>query len=136
MKKVASKGLVKAQCTNTRLNDFIRYNESMDRIQKNLNAYLEEKRVEFPRFYFISNDELLQLLAHQQEVPQVERHLNKLFDNLNKLLLAPNQHPPDLKAMISSEGEQVDFTKPVKIRAGIGVETWLKMVQEEMVVTL
>lgn len=40
----------------------------MDRIQKNLEVYLEEKRAEFPRFYFISNDELLQLLAEQKVV--------------------------------------------------------------------
>ena len=63
MKKVALKRNVRFNCTLARLHEFIKFNEQMEKIQKNLEAYLEEKRSEFPRFYFISNDELLQLLA-------------------------------------------------------------------------
>jgi len=36
----------------------------MEKIQKNLEDYLEEKREAFSRFYFISNDEMLQILAN------------------------------------------------------------------------
>ena len=68
MKGVARKPLVRHACTQRGLKDLIKSNEAMDRIQKNLDAYLEEKRSEFPRFYFISNEELLQLLAHQQDI--------------------------------------------------------------------
>jgi dynein heavy chain, axonemal len=82
MKKVSAKRIVKANCSTTRLQDFTKYNQAMERIIKNLDVFLEEKRSEFPRFYFISNDELLQLLAHQQDISEVNRHLNKCFDNI------------------------------------------------------
>jgi dynein heavy chain len=40
----------------------------MEKIQKNLEEYLEDKRAEFPRFYFISNDELLRVLASSADL--------------------------------------------------------------------
>ena len=42
-------------------------NKKLDRIQKSLNEYLEEKRLIFPRFYFLANEDLLMLLAQTKE---------------------------------------------------------------------
>ena len=59
----------------------------MAQIQKNLDDYLEEKRELFPRFYFISSDELLQILAISTDLKAVEKHVHKCFENLNALIL-------------------------------------------------
>ena len=37
--------------------------DRLERCQKSLNEFLEEKRSSFPRFYFIGDDDLLQILG-------------------------------------------------------------------------
>eukprot|EP00606_Chrysophyceae_sp_TOSAG23-5_P001616 GSChrysophyteH2.ASY1.ANO1.110.1 assembled CDS len=69
----------------TRLETFKQHNANLDQIQKDLEDYLETKRMAFPRFYFLSNDELLEILSQAKEPRAVQPHLRKCFDNLIKL---------------------------------------------------
>ncbi len=87
-------------------------NKILDDIEKSLEDYLETKRKAFPRFYFLSSDELLLMLANQK--PEfVQPNLRKCFDNIIKLDIHENL---DIVAMISSEGERVDFNRPSKAK--------------------
>ncbi len=111
---------------------------------KCLEAYLESKRVVFPRFYFLSNDELLEILAQTRNPHAVQPHLRKCFDAINKLEFAGGPPPAggnpdetisgtisnDILAMISPEGERVSLGKGLRARGN--VEEWLGKVEEAM----
>ncbi|XP_037662920.1 dynein heavy chain 6, axonemal isoform X2 [Choloepus didactylus] len=121
-------------------------NALLDQIQKCLEAYLESKRVIFPRFYFLSNDELLEILAQTRNPQAVQPHLRKCFDSISKLefaLLPPAEgkipgidgepekvYTNDILAMLSPEGERVTLGKGLKARGN--VEEWLGKVEEAM----
>ena len=61
---------------------------NLEKIQKALETYLETKRHIFPRFYFISNDDLLHILGHSKKPMEIQPHFKKLFDNINKVKMA------------------------------------------------
>ena len=110
-------------------------NVLLEQIQKCLEDYLESKRLLFPRFYFLSNDELLEILSQTKNPQAVQPHLSKCFDAIKSLDFASSDPKSiDIVAMVSPEGERVPFLKTIKARGN--VEGWLGTVEEAMVTVL
>lgn len=59
--------------------------DNLDGILRALEKYLETKRQLFPRFYFISNDDMLEILGNSKRPHLIQVHLKKLFDNVTKI---------------------------------------------------
>lgn len=67
------------------LEKLLEMNTRLEEIQKSLDMYLETKRQVFPRFYFLSNDDLLEILGQSRNPDAVQPHLKKCFDNIKSL---------------------------------------------------
>jgi dynein heavy chain len=109
----------------TIMGQFMKANEDLDKIQKSLNDYLEQKRLVFARFFFLANEDLLQILAQTKNPRLVQAHMDKCFEGIQKVQFDKDDC---VYGMISAEQEIVGFSKKIDVNEGDkkgNVEKWM-----------
>jgi len=102
----------------------------LSKIQKALGDYLERQRQSFARFYFVGDEDLLEIIGNSKEIKVVQRHFPKMFAGVTSL-----NHENDgdqLNGMYSREGEYVKFSKPVIISEDPTIYVYLAKIEESM----
>ncbi|KAH9599603.1 Dynein heavy chain [Trypanosoma melophagium] len=104
--------------------------EQLDECQRKLSLYLEQKRNLFPRFYFVSDTVLLEILSQASDPQSIQPHLASIFDGLSSVRFdrvkpreAGAQPYFQIVEMISGEGESLLMREPTPCVGN--VEDWL-----------
>ena len=105
----------------------------LENIQKSLDAYLEKKRMRFPRFYFISNDDLLEILGQARNPNALQAHFKKMFEGIQKVtMIEPSGAKKNYEgvAIVAPDMETVPYHEPVIVQGQ--VEDWLNYIEGNM----
>jgi len=65
--------------------------KNLEYVQKQLNQLLESKRNLFPRFYFLSNDDLIEIIGQTKDPSPVNTHIKKIFEGIGELKYSYNK---------------------------------------------
>jgi dynein heavy chain len=110
----------------------------LEKCQKSLESYLEQKRNKFPRFYFVSDPGLLLILSQGSDPVTMNDHYEKVFDAITSV--EHNKKDKTIIERINGEGEEgrgreeIRFLSPVKAVGNI--EDWLAELLKKMQMTM
>ena len=132
MKNTKENPKVISICADQKLCDKLKEcNMLLEQVQKGLSEYLETKRMGFPRFFFLSDDELLEILSQTKDPRAVQPHLRKCFENIARITFGDDL---SMSEMTSAEGETVKFSEILYPRGN--VENWLTDVERVMMASV
>ena len=105
----------------------------LNKIQKALGEYLEKERVGFPRFYFVGDEDLLEIIGNSDDAARISKHLRKMFAGISGLEIDEEMNITGLK---SKEGERCQLKKPISLKETPKINEWLKALEDGMRNTL
>ncbi|KAI1728166.1 dynein heavy chain and region d6 of dynein motor domain-containing protein [Ditylenchus destructor] len=133
-------GMMKKVAANPRILDVVniqgaqkileRLLDMLSKIQKALGEYLERERSSFPRFYFVGDEDLLEILGNSKDIVRVQKHLKKMFAGI--MGIDYNEETKIISAIVSREGEKVALANPVNINNVPKVNDWLRELETQM----
>ena len=106
--------------------------ELLNKIQKALGEYLERERISFPRFYFVGDEDLLEIIGNSNDTLRVSKHLRKMFAGLSGLMMENDS----IIGFSSKEGEEVHLKKEVSLTKIPKINDWLAALEANMRSTL
>jgi dynein heavy chain len=107
-------------------------NASLSKIIFKLNIYLNVKRTEFPRFYFVSDEDLMKILAQSRNPLLIQPHIGKCFEGMSKVVFDSSN---SIIEAMESGGEVVELNRKVNVNDQVcrgNVEIWLCQLEESM----
>ena len=78
-------------------------------IQKALGEYLERERASFPRFYFVGDEDLLEIIGNSKNLPRLQKHFKKMFAGVHSVIL--DEDHSQVLGLASKEGEEVPIVQ-------------------------
>ncbi|CBX94114.1 similar to cytoplasmic dynein 1 heavy chain 1 [Plenodomus lingam JN3] len=107
--------------------------ELLNKIQKALGEYLERERVSFPRFYFVGDEDLLEIIGNSNDVMRIAKHLRKMFAGISGLI---TDEDGVIKGFTSKEGEEVMLRNEISLIKTPRINEWLGALETNMKTTL
>ncbi|CAE8644925.1 unnamed protein product [Polarella glacialis] len=77
--------VVEICCAEGRAQTLMDISDALDTCERALNDYLEQKKKSFPRFYFVANGALLDILSNGNKPLKVAEYLGDVFDGIRTL---------------------------------------------------
>ncbi|GMH89230.1 hypothetical protein TrVE_jg3152 [Triparma verrucosa] len=113
----------------------------MTKIQKALGEYLAKQREAFSRFYFVGDEDLLEIIGNSNEPIKVMPHLGKMFAAIKTMKWddLETTKKPNLvifSDMTSKDGEVVPLKEKITVVEKAPVKSWLAIIESSMKETL
>eukprot|EP01028_Stygiella_incarcerata_P008770 TRINITY_DN39309_c0_g2_i1.p1 TRINITY_DN39309_c0_g2~~TRINITY_DN39309_c0_g2_i1.p1 ORF type:complete len:4682 (+),score=1220.36 TRINITY_DN39309_c0_g2_i1:150-14195(+) len=106
-----------------------RITDAFNSIQRSLGEYLEKQRASFPRFYFVGDEDLLEVLGQAKDPLRIQRHLRKMFAGVQSFTINDNG---EVCGVVSPQGEVLQFVSPIVPSESAGVFGWLVDVENQI----
>jgi hypothetical protein len=98
-------------------------------VQKKLHDLLAQKRSEFPRFFFLPNSDLLEIIGQTKDPNPINRHIGKIFEGINTFIAKGGNKGSQqwhIEKVVSADKEELDLGSQLYVEVTNKVEYWLR----------
>nr|5VH9_A Chain A, Dynein heavy chain, cytoplasmic [Saccharomyces cerevisiae]5VLJ_A Chain A, Dynein heavy chain, cytoplasmic [Saccharomyces cerevisiae] len=102
--------------------------DSLKMIKSSLSTFLERQRRQFPRFYFLGNDDLLKIIGSGKHHDQVSKFMKKMFGSIESIIFFEDS----ITGVRSVEGEVLNLNEKIELKDSIQAQEWLNILDTEI----